>query len=43
MGNIAYRTGEKVSWDNTKQQFATATANKFIVPEYHNGWTLPKY
>jgi predicted dehydrogenase len=43
MGNIAFRTGEKVSWDNTKQQFGTATANKFIVPEYHNGWTLPKY
>jgi predicted dehydrogenase len=43
MGNIAYRTGEKVFWDNAKQQFATSTANKFIVPEYHNGWTLPKY
>ena len=43
MGNIAFRTGEKVFWDNTKQQFATATANKLIVPEYHNGWVLPKY
>jgi predicted dehydrogenase len=43
MGNIAYRTGEKVFWDNAKQQFVTSTANKFIVPEYHNGWTLPKY
>jgi predicted dehydrogenase len=43
MGNIAFRTGEKVTWDNTKQQFGTATANKLITPEYHNGWTLPKY
>ena len=43
MGNIAYRTGEKVNWDNTKQQFTTSTANKLIIPEYHNGWTLPKY
>jgi predicted dehydrogenase len=43
MGNIAFRTGEKVFWDNAKQQFATATANKLIIPEYHNGWTLPKY
>jgi predicted dehydrogenase len=43
MGNIAFRTGEKVYWDNPKQQFATATANKFITPEYRNGWTLPKY
>jgi predicted dehydrogenase len=43
MGNIAFRTGEKISWDNTKQQFSTAAANSFIVPEYHNGWMLPKY
>jgi hypothetical protein len=43
MGNIAFRTGEKVSWDDTKQSFQTSTASKLIVPEYHNGWTLPKY
>jgi len=43
MGNIAFRTGEKVSWDNAKQQFGTSSANKFITPEYNNGWTLPKY
>ena len=43
MGNIAYRSGEKVSWNNDKQQFSTATANKFIIPQYNNGYTLPKY
>jgi hypothetical protein len=43
MGNIAFRTGEKVSWDDAKQTFQTSTANKLITPEYHNGWTLPKY
>ena len=43
MGNVAYRTGEKVSWDSNKQQFSTATANKLITPVYNNGWTLPKY
>lgn len=43
MGNVAYRTGEKVSWDNSKQQFKTSAPNKLIVPEYNNGWTLPKY
>lgn len=43
MGNVAYRSGEKVKWDNAKQQFTSATANKFIVPQYNNGWTLPKY
>jgi predicted dehydrogenase len=43
MGNIAFRSGEKVSWDNSKQQFSSPAANKFIVPQYNNGWTLPKY
>ena len=43
MGNIAYRSGEKVSWNNEKQQFTSSTANKFIVPQYNNGYTLPKY
>jgi hypothetical protein len=43
MGNIAFRTGEKVEWDDAKQSFKTITANKLIVPEYHNGWTIPKY
>ncbi len=43
MGNVAYRTGEKVSWDDTKQQFRTETANKLITPVYNNGYKLPKY
>jgi predicted dehydrogenase len=41
MGNVAYRTGEKVSWDDAKQQFKTETANKLITPVYHNGYKLP--
>jgi hypothetical protein len=43
MGNIAFRTGEKVKWDNKRQQFSTETANKLITPVYNNGWKLPKY
>jgi predicted dehydrogenase len=43
MGNIAYRTGEKVFWNDDKQQFSTAAANKLITPVYNNGWILPKY
>jgi predicted dehydrogenase len=43
MGNIAYRSGEKVVWDYNKQQFNTAKANAIITPVYNNGWTLPKY
>ncbi|NLJ44589.1 MAG: Gfo/Idh/MocA family oxidoreductase [Bacteroidales bacterium] len=43
MGNVAYRTGEKVSWDDAKQQFKTETANKLITPVYNNGYKLPGY
>ncbi|MBN1789365.1 MAG: Gfo/Idh/MocA family oxidoreductase [Bacteroidales bacterium] len=42
MGNIAYRTGEKVYWDDDKQLFSTPAANKMITPEYQNGWKLPQ-
>jgi len=43
MGNVAYRTGEKVSWDDAKQQFKTETANKLITPVYNNGYKIPVY
>ncbi len=43
MGNVAYRTGEKVSWDDAKQLFTSENANKLITPVYNNGYRLPKY
>jgi len=43
MGNIAYRTGEKVTWDDAKQKFATETANALITPVYNNGYKLPEF
>jgi predicted dehydrogenase len=43
MGNIAFRSGEKVFWDNDKQQFTSPTANKYITPVYNNGYKLPGY
>jgi len=41
-GNIAFRTGEKVYWDDAIQQFSTRAANSLITPDYQNGWKLPK-
>jgi hypothetical protein len=42
MGNIAYKTGSKIFWDEAKQGFVdNSEANKLIVPQYHNGWKLP--
>jgi hypothetical protein len=43
MGNIAYRTGERVYWDAAKNQFTSKAANKLMVPTYHNGYKLPNY
>jgi len=42
MGNIAYRTGEKVYWDDGTQSFSTQAASKLITPDYQNGWKLPQ-
>ena len=41
MGNIAYRTGEKITWDEAKNHFTNNKADKLVKPEYQNGWKLP--
>ena len=41
MGNIAFKTGEKIYWDKNKNEFAgSEKANKLIDPVYHNGWKV---
>ncbi|WP_257666296.1 Gfo/Idh/MocA family protein [Parapedobacter tibetensis] len=42
MGNIAYRTGKKVYWDDSKAQFTDKKANKLLAAQYHNGYKIPK-
>jgi len=43
MGNIAYRTGNKLYWDKAKQTFVNDTkANAFIQPAYRSPWSFPK-
>ena len=42
MGNIAYRTGEKIEVVNGHDVFKQAKANGLVKPEYKNGWKLPK-
>ncbi len=42
MGNIAYKTGEKIYWDGDKNQFKdNDVANQLIKAKYHNGWKKP--
>lgn len=43
MGNIAFRTGQKLTWDKAKEAFTDNKVNKeYLVKEYHNGYKLPK-
>ena len=42
MGNIAYKTGQKIYWDEQMNNFGSnATANELINAKYHNGWKKP--
>jgi predicted dehydrogenase len=41
LGNISYRSGKRLSWDNDK--FTDEAVNKeYLMKEYHNGYSLPK-
>jgi predicted dehydrogenase len=43
MGNIAYRSGQKLLWDAEKQAFKDEAINKkYLMKEYHNRYQLPK-
>ncbi|MEL0317812.1 MAG: Gfo/Idh/MocA family oxidoreductase [Flavobacteriaceae bacterium] len=44
MGNISYRSGEKLYWDATKNRFTDEAINKeYLMNTYHNGYSLPNY
>lgn len=42
MGNVAFKTGDRIYWDQDAGQFSDNKANDFINAHYHNGWSLPK-
>ena len=43
MGNIAYRSGQKLNWNAAKGRFTDEAINKeYLMKEYHNGYKLPK-
>ncbi|SFM78142.1 Predicted dehydrogenase [Chitinophaga sp. YR627] len=42
LGNIAYKTSQKLHWNGATGGFAEKDANKYLTPEYHNGYKLPK-
>lgn len=43
MGNIAFRSGQKLVWDKAAGKFADDKINKeYFLKKYHNGYKLPK-
>ena len=43
MGNISFKSGEKLMWDKAKGAFTDDAINKqYLMKEYHNGYELPK-
>jgi predicted dehydrogenase len=43
MGNISYRSGGKLYWDETKNEFTDSKINsEYLTNTYHNGYILPK-
>lgn len=44
MGNISYKSGQKLNWDRKKKQFTDDSINqKYLTKKYHNGYNLPSY
>ncbi len=41
MGNIAYRVGERIHWDNSTKSFKEDAANKLMKLKYNANWKLP--
>ena len=43
MGNIAYRSGNKLYWNKEAGRFTDNSINKkYLTAPYHNGYKLPK-
>jgi predicted dehydrogenase len=42
MGNVAFKTGNRIYWDEGTGQFKNEEANIHLKANYHNGWELPK-
>jgi hypothetical protein len=42
MGNIAYRVGKVIHWNNQSKSFDEDEANQLMKVSYNDKWPLPK-
>lgn len=42
MGNIAYRAGQRIHWDNSTKSFREEIASSMMKLNYNENWKLPK-
>jgi hypothetical protein len=42
MGNIAYRVGEVIHWDDAAKKFKEEAADKLTRVNYNEKWPLPR-
>ena len=42
LGNVAYRSGKELAWDEAKGRTNSPEADRFLGREYRKGWELPK-
>ncbi|HMF11486.1 MAG TPA: gfo/Idh/MocA family oxidoreductase, partial [Gemmataceae bacterium] len=40
LGNVAFRSGKKITWDESAGKTDSADADKWLQREYRKGWTL---
>lgn len=43
MGNISYKTGARVVWDERVGKFTDEKANALVNARYHNGYAVPTF
>lgn len=41
MGNVAFKSGNRLYWDDENGRFSDENANAFLKAHYQNGWELP--
>jgi len=42
MGNVSFRSGQRLAWDKTSSKFTDESINTaYMMKEYHNGYRLP--